>query len=113
MQLPEVCPPFGLLECPPIEDLFYRLPLCVTLQFGSKLHLRQFVSGGRLPPSRSPRVFFMVFYWLRQLPPQSAIIPPRLLWLPSWGYAPRGWKSPHPIKKRGSKAPKYREFGNR
>lgn len=77
-----VWPPYG-------GALFYRLPHCVTLQFRSKLHLRQFASGGRLPPSRSPRVFFMVLFWLRQLPPQSAILPRQPHRLPSWPVGPR------------------------
>lgn len=105
MQWPEVCPSRGPFECPPIADLFYRLPLCVTLQFGSRLHHRQFASGGCLPPSRSPRVFFMVLFWLRQWPPPSAILPFQPHRPPSWPVGPRCWITTHPIKKRGSKAP--------
>ena len=61
--------------------------------------------GGCLPPSRSPRVFFMILFWLRQLSPQSAtshLEPVPFAW--SRSARPCGQPSSH-HKKKGSKAP--------
>ena len=53
--------------------------LCYTAVW-IKITLAAVCERGPSAPLALPRVFFMVMFWLRQLPPQSAILPPRL-WL--------------------------------
>lgn len=68
--------------------------------------MRQFASGGYLPPSPSPRVFFMVLF----VRCRARITLKSGEYLASAGFARGCWRTTNPHKKKGLSSPLFRHF---